>query len=451
MSILTANLKHLYQRRALWLFYPFVILLLPAMFVGSEKGGGRPLALLLVFVLGLVFGSSQREVASRPFSFLLPRHTGLIPRQALIQGAFFGLLVPLCWLRLPGLGLVPHPGLLLTTWLLGTACYLGGTLASFSVPYVAPFLGFLPLTIFGCTLLALPPILNVAIQDFPLRTALVALFGVACAWRFLRRRSLGRHWALQRSIAFFDEFNFPKATQYHQWRRAQRVELQPEQGNPALVRFLLTGVASTTPRDLLRYVWATWYEWFGLVTAKRWLGMLLMWPVITLFTGYFAGGTNSLVVFVMPVIMAVSLRRTYLAAYLPAGRAQRHLAAVVAMLIVTAFTTALAWLFVLISQPIAPAMPQLKLPTGTMTFLPFPYLYALIPTVLAPVAFAAAVWLRRQMAMLLLVAIPLVPVMVILSHKPIDIPVALWPLIPLVSLLVSVGALRYHCLRRDLV
>lgn len=450
MSILTANLKHLYQRRALWLFYPFVALLLPAMALGSFHGGSRAPALLLVAVIGLILGSGQRDVISRPFSFLLPRHGGVVPRQALLQSVLFGALVPLCWLRLTDVPLGQHLAVLLAAWLLGMACYLAGTLGSFSFPFVAPFLGFVPLVIFASIMLAIPPVLDTAIHDFPLRTGAVALAGIAGAWHFLRRRDLARHWALQRAIAFFDEFNFAKANQYHLWRRAQKTKNQPEPGSPALVRVLLAGIAACSPQDLRRYICATWYEWFGLVTAKRWFSMFLTWPVLVVFMGYLSGGTNSVILFVMPVIMVASLRRTYLATYLPAGRAQRHLAAVAGMLIVTVLTSVLAWLCVLISQAIAPSMSPIKLPMGALKYAPFPYLYALIPTVLAPIAFAAAIWLKRQASLILVVAVPIIPVMLVVLRKPLGIPLAYGPVAALISLLASVAILRYHCLRRDL-
>ncbi len=451
MSILTVNLKHLYQRRAFWLFYPFVALFTPALVLGSYKDGSRSMALLLVFIIGLILGSGQREVLSHSFTYLLPRHTGVVPRLALVQSAFFGLFAPLCWLRLPHSAPTQHLAILLSAWLLGMACYLGGTLASFTLPFVTPLLGFLPLIAFGGVFLTLPAIIETAVGDFPFRSALVALLGILCAWRFLRRHELARHWALRRSIAFFDEFNLARANEFHQWRRAAKMANQPEPGSPALIRFLLARIATTTPMDLFRYAWATWYEWFGLLTPKRWLGMLLMWPVLTAFLGYFSGGPKSVIVFVMPTIMVVSLRRTYLSPYLSAGRPQRHLATVAGMLVITAFNGGMAWLFVLTSRLIAPSMPPMVSPMGKLIFEPFPYLYALITTALIPLAFAAAIWLRKKSSILVLALVPTVPVLVILMRHPPSLPLVYWPLPPLVCLLLSVGILRYHCLRRDLV
>lgn len=451
MSILTVNLKHLYQRRGLWLFYPFVALFTPAMVLGSYKDGGRSMALLLVFIIGLILGSSQREALSRPFTYLLPRHTGVIPRLALLQSAFFGLLVPLCWLRLPHSAPAQHLAILLSAWLLGMACYLGGTLASFALPFVAPLLGFLPLIVFGSAFLALPVIVETAVGDFPIRFALIALLAIAFVWHFLCRRSLARHWALQRSIAFFDEFNLAKANEFHQWRRAAKMASRPEFGAPALTRFLLARIAAATPRGLLRYIWGTWYEWFGLLTIRRWLGLLLMWPVLTVFLGYVAGGPKSVIVFVMPAVVVVSLRRTYLSPYLSAGRPQRHLATVAGMLIITVFNSGMAWLFVLVSHLIAPAMPVWVSRMGRMVFEPFPWFYALLTTALVPLAFAAAIWLRKKSSALFLVLVPIVPVFVIVMRQPPTFPLVYWLLLPLVSLLLAVGILCYHCLRRDLI
>ena len=80
---------------------------------------------------------------------------------------------------------------------------------------------------------------------------------------------------------------------------------------------------------------------------------------------------------------------------LPIGRHQRHALAVVGVLSLTVLSACVVWPLVALSHVIAPLMPPLTLRCATLSFRPFPYLYALLPTILIPLAFAGLAWQRR--------------------------------------------------------
>jgi hypothetical protein len=457
MRVLAANLKHLYQRRALWLVYLFLALPMVGMVVGaaSARRSAAPTLLLFLFtflaVIGLLFGTCQREVASRPFAFLLPRHTGIAPRQALIQGALVAAVAPLCWLVLPRSAMGQHPGLLGAIWLLGTACYMAGSVLGFVLPFVAPTLASLPLVIFASSFLAPAQALNLAVQEYPALVGTLALGLIAWSWRYLGRRALARRWAGLRTLTFADEFNMAKAAQYHQWRKANRGSRQSELGDPALAHSCIEGIRHSRPEGMLRYWHAVRYEWLGASTGKGLLKGVVFGTIFVLLMGYVAGGRKSIILFIMPATMAIPLRRVHATTLLPIGRRQRHVLAVIGVLLLTALSACMMWPLVALSHAIAPSMPSLTLRHATLSFQPFPYLYALIPIIVIPLAVAVLTWLKKRTAVVMLVGMALFPAVVLLAQTGWHMPLAVWGTLPFVSMLASLWALRYHCLHRDIV
>ena len=457
MRILAVNLKHLYQRRALWLIYLFLALPVAGMVAASASAlGGKfdraVFVLLFLSVSGLMLGTCQREVASRPFTFLLPRHTGVIPRQTLIQGALFSLLAPLCWLFSPQPSLSQHLGLLGATWLLGTACYMVGTVLGFVLPFVGSTLGSLPLVILGSSLLITRRVLDLAIRAHPASAAVLALGMIAWSWRRLGRRSLTRRWSGRRTMAFTDGLNLAKATQYHQWREANKGSDQPELGSRQTAHSCIEGIQASRPEGVRRYWHAVRYEWLG---GVKWWERVRELAICTIFVfpmvGYIAGGKNSVILFIVPVTMMIRLRGSHATTLLPVGRRQRYALAVVGVLLLTALSACVIWPLVALSHAVAPLMPPLTLRATTLSFQPFPYVYALIPAILIPLAFAALTWLKKRTGGVMLVWMTLFPGVILLTRGPWSTPLAVWLALPLVSMLASLWALRHHCLRRDIV
>jgi uncharacterized membrane protein len=109
MSILTANLKHLYQRRGLWLVYAFFIvpmfLVIIAMLHKPEAGKGMfTLFLLLAFIIGFITASLSIEVMNKPFSYCLPGHRKTVRQFIFLIGIAVSLLGSPLFLAYPGLG-----------------------------------------------------------------------------------------------------------------------------------------------------------------------------------------------------------------------------------------------------------------------------------------------------------------------------------------------------------
>ena len=90
MRILVANLRHLYQRRGLWIVYAGLVLVVVRGGVLSSlttKGRGLFGGFLVgSFLLGLLVATLQMETASQPFSFCLPGHRDAVRRLVFLVG-----------------------------------------------------------------------------------------------------------------------------------------------------------------------------------------------------------------------------------------------------------------------------------------------------------------------------------------------------------------------------
>jgi len=107
-NIMTVNLKHLYQRRGLWLAYGLLGLhVFASLAIGLNKpllGKGRFMGpVLLQFLIGLCTASWTIEIWTKPFSYCLPGHRA-VPRKFVFSVAIVtSLLGSLLFLAYPGL------------------------------------------------------------------------------------------------------------------------------------------------------------------------------------------------------------------------------------------------------------------------------------------------------------------------------------------------------------
>jgi hypothetical protein len=443
MSILTANLKHFYQRRALWLFYFFGL----SYALLCLLKGQRISLLFLAFGVGTVLGSCQREVMSRPFAFLLPRHAWLVPRLALSQSAFVGGIVGLCWLAMPG-ATWPHP---LIGVLLGTSCCLLGTLLGFALPYLAPaLLGFLPMILMLTALSRDALAADRALQIHALWAGLAALAAIAWAWHRLSRRDLPRHCQTVHSLFMFEAFDLAKVNQYQRWRHARRASAQSESAGTALAQACVRGIRRSQPEGLRRYLYAVCARLFGNLSARQ-MGNLMV-PMLAVVPILVYSGQGAACYFVVfPAMLIRGVMFPQLTPFLPVGRRQRRVQANMHLLALFLLATVLALVMVLATQLAAPWMPTLSPGRISLSPRPLPLLYALLPACGLPLAYAIHVWCRKRFALAALFwLVPLLILTMVLVQIPSRPSPLVWLAILSVSLLLGLGLLHYHFQRRDL-
>lgn len=444
MSILAANLKHLYQRRALWLFYFFCLSYIPLCLVKGQ----RISLLFLVFGVGTVLGSCQREVMSRPFAFLLPRHTWLVPRLALMQGTFLGGITALCWLAMPGRAWTHLP----TGFLLGTSCYLLGTLLGFALPYLAPtFLCFLPMIFILNMVAGDAAAIDHVFQAHAVRAGAFALLTIAWAWFRLSRRDLARWCQTTHSLFLSDAFDMAKANQYHRRRYARRASARSESAGTALAQACIRGIRRSQPESLRRYLYAVCARVFGNLTLGHLAptSMLLLTAVlVSMYGGKGAAGYFA----VFPAMFIRGAMYPQVNPFLPLGRRQRRMQAGLHLLVLTMLTIVLALLTILAARIAAPWMPSIAFDRISMQPQSLPLFYSIFPACGLPLAYAIHVWCKKKFVLAaMLWLVPLLFAVMVLAQIPAQPSPLVWFSIPPVSLLLALGLLHHHFRRRDLV
>ena len=108
VSILTANLRHLYQRRGLWLAYAmfaFFVCVSVGVPLGEPTAGeGRFIGLIvLAFLIGMAAAVLQAEILTRPMAFCLPGHRLNVRTFVLRVGIVANLVAAWLFLGYPGL------------------------------------------------------------------------------------------------------------------------------------------------------------------------------------------------------------------------------------------------------------------------------------------------------------------------------------------------------------
>ncbi len=444
MSILAANLKHLHQRRALWLFYIFCLIYILFCLVKGQ----RISLLFLAFGVGTLLGSCQREVMSRPFTFLLPRHAWLVPRQALVQGVFLGGITALCWLEIPGRVWTHLP----TGFLLGTSSYLLGTLLGFALPYLAPvFLVFLPM-IFTLNMLSRDALaVDRALQTHVVWAGAVALLILAWAWYRLSRRDLARHCQTVHSLFLFEAFDSAKVNQYHRRRHAQRASAQSESAGTALARTCIRGIHRSQPESLRRYIYVVCVRVFGNLTLRRLANMSV--PLLVMVFGLVYGGKGAVGYFIVfPAILVRGAMYPQVNPFLPVGRRQRRMQAGVHLLALTLLATTLTLLTILATRFAAPWMPPISFGRISLHPQSLSLFYSIFPVCVLPLAYATHVWCKKNFvlaALLWLVPLMFAGTVLVQIHSH-PSPLVLFGM-SLVSLLLALVVLGHHFRRRDLV
>src|SRR5512146_1139782 len=106
MHPLLANLKQFYQRRGILLIYGLTsvtagLFVAAGLFDTDAQEGRFAGLLILAFASGLLVAVMQMEVLSRPLSFCLPGHHGVVRRLVLALGPATSFVLTLPFLAYP--------------------------------------------------------------------------------------------------------------------------------------------------------------------------------------------------------------------------------------------------------------------------------------------------------------------------------------------------------------
>ncbi len=389
MSILAANLKHLYQRRAVWLWYLVILGMVPAVSVFSR--GERYLGYLLISCLiGQMVGSIQKEILSKPFSFCLPGHSGIPRRFILWVGVVINALLGFVFIFHFGLGFPSVFLVVLAGATAGMIVYLlcaGLILFGLEKNKLGWFLMLIALYGYFSKW---DLIVQAVIVTSPLIATGLGLLSCWLAWRWLGTESLRRKYCGKTVIGVFDGWNKEKMSKVRQARLAEKDKKKPNSMimSSGVERFFISRISGATTDSLRPYIWGGLYKTFGLMVSQHRQNLmksfLFILPALCLL-GYMGPGRHF--IFFMPgIIVAFTSLNVRSSLLISGSRRERFwsaltLAATTAMLITIA-----AVLFTRATHLLERIMPQLSVKGHDLTFSSMNMDVCLVLLVIIPVA-----------------------------------------------------------------
>ena len=366
MSILTINLKQLYQRRGLWLAYAlFALFVWVSIGVPLDEpvaGRGKFIGLIcMAFLIGMAAAVLQLEILTKPMVFCLPRHRRTVREFIFSIGLAANGVGALLFLFYPGLPFVWRLLVLGSAFAAGLVFYLAGAMLVFRWRQANIFVGLLALALFGGGLLRLNILLERVVVGFPLLAIGFALLVAAGAWVYLNDPKLARRNCLQPWVGFDEMFNREKLRRSQHQRGALPWDRLKDHPRPWVEAFFLGRMTRSGPFSTARSAWGALYGSYA-VLLSQWTQVLLLAPFLAVILGYLGPRMWSMLA-MLPVI-AVQTYAVQPAVYstmLTAGGRRQRFGATLAMVLAG---TGLLLLFVavvsLVSIPLSLVLPDIR-------------------------------------------------------------------------------------------
>ncbi len=351
-TALNANLRHLYQRRGVWLGHillaiaaglsVFVALGMRKPLQNQSEGLGLFIGLVATaFLVGLQASALQMEILTKSFSFCLPGHRQVARKFIFTIGVVGNMLGCLLFLAYPGVPVGYVPVLLASAFCAGLVFYFAGVLVTIGSGQPLAFMGFTFIVFMGGVVAKLHVLLERAIVEKPLA---VILFGLAVAvgmWLYLGAEKLARRNCLRPFLGFGTAFNLEKIQRMQRANGSARYWRQlGDHPRPWVETWFLNRM--NRPRSLspARYVWGSLYTTCA-IGVSRWKTVLVIAAIMAVFMGYTGAtrGYTGSAIFIIPVIAVMQIRPSLFSTMpIAGGRDQRFLS--------TLATSVVSWLCV---------------------------------------------------------------------------------------------------------
>ncbi|MBN1509338.1 MAG: hypothetical protein JW955_21005 [Sedimentisphaerales bacterium] len=426
MSILAANLRHLYQRRGVWLGYAmlafFICISIMVPLGDPVAGEGKFIGLIaLALMVGAVATVLQMEIMTRPFAFCLPGHRQVVRKFIFSIAVVTNLLGSALFLVYPRLPLRYAPVVVSSAFSAGLVFYLTGVWLALGSKQPLGFVGLLALGMFGGGLLNLHVLLEHVVINYPAGVITLGLVCSGAMWLYLNDENLARRNCLRPWMGFGDVFNREKLQRFQRISGTSPWKRLKDHPHAWVEDFFVGRMARQGAFSPGRFLWGSLYISFGLLISQ-WKNALLFVLFMAVFLGYMGSRMWAILVFV-PVIMlqVYGSRPTLYSPMLTAGGREERFDSTLA---VTVAGGGLLALFVaaaaLVSVPLAAIIPEIAYRGVTLTYHVVGINAFYAPLVLLPVAGTIQlVFYRKPVLMILMLMglVYLVMVVGMVSHN----------------------------------
>jgi hypothetical protein len=406
VGILTANLKHLYQRRGAWFAYLIILSMVPmALFpIWLTKLGlkhDRYLGFLLVsFWTGVFAGNMQADVLMKPFSFCLPGHRRIPKLFIFLIGAVVNLSLGCVFLHHTGLGFPYILVIILAGGSVGMILYFYGACCTlFKLRMLLG--GILPWLALGAIILFR---WDIVVQNIIISWAIptILVSGLACVWfwRLLGRDSVARRHCGR--LAFSEFHTSLKAQKYQQAQADLSLTAAKAKFFERLHEFFLHRMNRYEFLGKGRYVWGNLYmvfgRGFGTWQMKHILASCALISFLVLFFGFVGKGQGANLLFVILALGVLSFDLLpYQSMLFPAGRAEKYFSTLISAVIITFLAGALTLALTGISVLLEMSLPEFGSKADLLSYhgmdIGLFYVFLLV----IPVALSCAVAFPRKL------------------------------------------------------
>lgn len=462
MSVLTVNLKHLYQRRGLWLFYVIVVLFafaaIAVLFEDTKAGQGRFVGLIVLgFAVGLLFAMLPIEVLSRPFSYCLPRHRKMVRKFVFCVGIVFNIFGSLLFFVYPDLNAGQLVLVVFSAFFTGLIFYLLGAGLAFAARNSVAFIGFLPLIIIAGQFFDLHIVLERVIVENPLVVISVGVVSSCVVWFWLGDEGRARHYCNVPWAGFFDALNPARMKKISRIRMAGKWDKLKNYTSPRMERFFLDRMNRYDYVGAGRYIWGALYTASVVPVLQRnsILSIVIIVILMSFFLGY-AGPAATFVFFFMPVIVVMNMQLpVHSSMLISGGRREKFAGTITAVAVATVLISVFVAVMVALSMLLEIVIPEFTLRGVNFICHAISVKHLFIPLLITPFAFAVRLFFYRKpiyVVSLLMFVIYLMAFTGIVWHKQLG---AMINLISIIALLVLgwgtfLLVLRYVCMKRSL-
>lgn len=366
MSILTINLRHLYQRRGLWLAYAmfaFFVLISKAVPLDEPTAGeGTFIGLIvLAFLVGMTAAVLQIEILTKPMAFCLPGHRQVVRKFVLAVGIAANLAGASLFLWYPGLPFAWRLLVYGSAFSAGLIFYLAGAWLSFRAKQPLAYVGFLALILFGGALLRLHVLLERAVVMHPVAVMGLGLLSAVATWFYLSAPDLARHHCLRLWVGLADVFDREKLRRSQRVRNAAPWAKLKDHPRVWVQDLFIARMTACRPLSRVRFAWGAVYSSFA-VPISQWSNTLLPATLMAAFLGYF--GSHYLIFMASVPVMTAGMHLSHGALYssmlTAGGRAERFTSTLAIAAAGTGLLTLFLGAVVALSVPLAAIMPDIR-------------------------------------------------------------------------------------------
>jgi len=468
MSILAVNLKHLYQRRGLWLWHVIGLCQVGVIAVSIKLKVPRFMGYLLISLLsGLMAGFVQVEILNKPFAFCLPGHR-LIPRKfIMLVGAVVNGLLGFVFLFYPGLGFPYVVLVIVAGGFVGMMFYLLGTSITFSGLQQMggrQLVGFLPLLMIAGAFLGWDKPLQEMIVSDPVVITGIGFWVCWFAWRWLGRESLGRDYCGKIVMGMFDGFDPKKVERIRQWKASQKGYMGQEAILNWLDRFFNGWMSRQEFLGTGRYVVGNIYTVLGKCLRIFPPGTIVFLMLgFAVYFGYLSSMGNGVekiwpanMVYLLPAIFLFTVDLLPCPSLLvPAGRREKYYGMLASAMAVALLMVVLLLIATCVSVWLEGYLPDIHLKRLELSYQGLDVRYLPLFLVFVPISFCASVLFWRSFIVRFVLMVLLIQVVIIggMVMRLKEIPVGPIRLLLLGVILwgLFLWVLDRHCRHRSLV